>query len=234
MTSEIATAPLERDARQRDLVPPARLAACHALVVGVGAIGRQVALQLAAVGVPRLTLYDDDRVGPENLACQGYFAEEVGQRKVLATAELCRRLHPVARVSPLAERFRRSTAKQLHAGEDLCVFACVDAIGTRRLLWEAVRHSAAFFVDGRMSAEVLRVLAVAHPATDGYYAGTLFDPGEAYVGACTARSTIYTASIAAGLMLGQWTRWLRGLPIDADLCLNLLASELTVTSSSPA
>jgi len=46
--------PLDRDVRQRALVPPARLAACQALVVGVGDIGRQVALQLAALGVPGL------------------------------------------------------------------------------------------------------------------------------------------------------------------------------------
>jgi sulfur carrier protein ThiS adenylyltransferase len=47
--------------------------------------------------------------------------------------------------------------------------------------------------------------------------------------ACTARSTIYTASIAAGLMVSQFTRWLRGLPVERDLLLNLLAAELTVT-----
>ena len=33
---------------------------------------------------------------------------------------------------------------------------------------------------------------------------------------------------AAGLMLGQFTRWLRDLPVERDVLLNLLASELTV------
>ena len=51
-----------RDARQRDLVPPDRLARCHAVVVGVGSVGRQAALQLAATGVPTLSLYDPDAV----------------------------------------------------------------------------------------------------------------------------------------------------------------------------
>ena len=41
----------DRDLRQRDIVPPDKLAACHALVIGVGAVGRQVALQLAAMGI---------------------------------------------------------------------------------------------------------------------------------------------------------------------------------------
>jgi sulfur carrier protein ThiS adenylyltransferase len=234
VTAARATEPVERDVRQRNLVPPERLATCHALVVGVGAIGRQVALQLAAVGVPRMTLFDDDTVGTENLAPQGYWADHVGMLKVTATSHTCRLLHPAIEVSGVPERFRRSTARKFVSERHLIVFACVDSIGTRRLLWESLRHSAALFVDGRMSAEVLRVLAAAHPATDTYYATTLFDESQAYVGACTARSTIYTASIAAGIMVGQWARWLRGQPVDADLCFNLLASELTAAGSPSA
>jgi len=40
----------ERYSRQKDIVPPERIAVCKATVIGVGAIGRQVALQLAAMG----------------------------------------------------------------------------------------------------------------------------------------------------------------------------------------
>src|SRR5437879_8685931 len=133
-----------RDLRQRDIIPPKRLATCHAVVVGVGAIGRQVALQLAAVGIPLLVLYDDDAVAEENLAPQGYCPDQLGKAKVDATAADCRRIHPHAHVIPRAERFRRSTARQLSAGESsLVVFACVDAIATRRLIWESVRGQAA-------------------------------------------------------------------------------------------
>ena len=37
-----------------------------------------------------------------------------------------------------------------------------------------------------------------------------------------------TANIAAGLMVGQFARWLRGLGVERDLTLNLLAAELAV------
>src|SRR5207253_7129263 len=87
--------PAGRDARQRDLVPPDRLARCHAVVVGVGAVGRQVALQLAATGVPAMTLVDPDVVGVENLGPQAYFAAAVGRPKVEATADDCRKLNPL-------------------------------------------------------------------------------------------------------------------------------------------
>src|SRR5438105_9283423 len=94
------TLPLsDRDIRQRQIVPPEKLAACHALVIGVGAIGRQVALQLAAVGVPSLDLVDDDSVGVENLASQAYWQCDLGTPKVEATAEACRLLNPAVELS---------------------------------------------------------------------------------------------------------------------------------------
>ncbi len=223
-----------RDVRQRQIVPPAALASSHALVIGVGAIGRQVAVQLAAVGVPAIHLVDDDRVGEENLAPQAYWPADLGRAKVEATADLCRHINPFVAVTQHPQRFRRSSVRELacfdaeHETTRLAVFACVDSIATRGLVWEAVRGRAAFWADGRMSAEVVRVLASDRPAGDTYYASTLFAAEQAYAGSCTARSTVYTASIAAGLMLSAFTRWLRGLPVDRDLTLNLLSAELTV------
>jgi sulfur carrier protein ThiS adenylyltransferase len=222
----------ERDLRQRELVPPQRLAECHALVIGVGAIGRQVALQLAATGVPEMTLVDDDHVDVVNLAVQGYAQVDLGSTKVGATAEWCRLLNPALRVHSHGERFRRSSAKTLgcfyQREHKLVVFCCVDAIITRALVWDTVKPHATAFFDGRMSAEVVRVLASEVPITDTRYRATLFAPERAFAGSCTAKSTIYSASVAAGLMLAQFTRWLRGMPVDADLVLNLLASELSV------
>lgn len=82
------------------------------------------------------------------------------------------------------------------------------------------------FVDTRMSAEVVRILAAADSGSRAYYPTTLFTAEEAHTGACTSKSTIYTANVAAGLAVGQMTKWLRNMPVDADLCLNILTSEL--------
>ena len=221
----------DRDVRQREIVPPHKLAACHGLVIGLGAIGRQVALQLAAVGMTRMDLIDDDTVGVENLAPQAYFQRDLGEAKVEATAKACWLLNPLIRLSLYPQRFRRSSPKDLAAFADSAlrpaVFCCVDSIATRKLVWESVRARCSFFADGRMSAEVVRVLASDSPPSDSVYPQSLFAPERAYSGSCTAKSTVYTASIAAGLMLSQFTRWLRGLPVDQDQCLNLLSSELT-------
>ncbi len=109
------------------------------------------------------------------------------------------------------------------------IFCCVDSISARGAIWRAVGKNAQFWVDGRMLGEVIRILSVADDEGRDYYPTTLFAQAEAVTGTCTARGVIYTAAIAAGLMPQQFTRWLRGLPVDCDLSLNLLASELAVT-----
>jgi sulfur carrier protein ThiS adenylyltransferase len=234
MTSEVssiepASTLADRDIRQREIVPPGKLAGCHVVVVGVGAIGRQVALQLAAVGAQSLELFDHDTVSVENLAPQAYWPQDLGRPKVDATAEVCRLIHPDIKLVANPTRFRRSFGRSLgEAGKDFAVFCCVDSITARGMVWEAMKDRARFFADGRMSAEVIRVLATDHSTGKAYYPTTLFSEEQALVGSCTAKSTVYTASIAAGLMLGQFTRWLRGLSVERDVLLNLLSMELAV------
>ena len=99
----------------------------------------------------------------------------------------------------------------------------------RRLIWEAVKDRSKFFSDGRMSAEVLRVLTACDTASREHYPTTLFAAGEAYAGSCTAKTTIYCANIAAGMMLAQFAKWLRSLPVESDIQLNLLSAEIAVS-----
>ena len=212
----------ERYSRQRDIVPPDRLAACKATVIGVGAIGRQVAIQLAAMGISWLQLIDFDNVEESNLASQGYLEDDLGRPKVQATADLCQQINHQLEVYEITERFRRST----EVGN--VVFCCVDSIDTRRLIWESVKDRSNFYVDGRMSAEVLRVLTACDVPSREHYPTTLFSASEAYAGTCTAKTTIYCANIAAGFMIAQFTKYLRLLPIDSDIQINLLASEINV------
>ena len=82
------------------------------------------------------------------------------------------------------------------------LFCCVDSIETRRIIWEAVKTKADFYCDGpHEPRRSLRVLTAADPAGRKHYPTTLFAAGEAYAGPCTAKSTIFCANIAAGLMV---------------------------------
>jgi sulfur carrier protein ThiS adenylyltransferase len=194
-------------------------------VIGVGAIGRQVALQLAAIGASRIQLVDFDTVDRTNLTTQGYFAEEIGQQKVIATEAAIHRLDPGIQVETIPDRYR---AKQ-PIGE--AVFCCVDSISARSAIWRSAGSRCRFWADERMLGEVIRILAVGDARGLAHYPNTLFAQAEAQQGSCTSKSTIYAASIAAGLMVHQFTRWLRGLPVDCDTNFNLLAGEYSPLSS---
>jgi len=212
----------ERYSRQADIVPRERIMDCKATVIGVGAIGRQVAIQLTAIGVPVLQLIDFDTVEISNLASQGYLQKNLERPKVDATAEFVREINYDLQIEVILDRFKRSTP----IGN--CVFCCVDKIETRRLIWDAIKDKVSFFVDGRMSAETMRIITACDEKGREYYPETLFTAEQAHTGPCTAKTTIYCANIAAGFMLSQFTKYLRLLPVDPDIQVNLLASEINV------
>lgn len=169
-------------------------------------------------------LQDEIRKVISNLASQGYLEADLGKLKVEATADLCKQINSSLDLHILPQRFRRSQ----EVGNVL--FCCVDKIDTRRLIWEAIKHKVEFFIDGRMSAEVLRIIIACDSVSRQHYPTRLFASEEAYAGTCTAKSTIYCANVAAGLMLAQFAKWLRELPVDCDVQMNLLASEMSVNA----
>ena len=77
-----------------------------------------------------------------------------------------------------------------------------------------------------MLGEVMRVLTATEDYGRDHYSTTLFAQADAQSGSCTARGVIYTAAIAAGLMVHQFCRYLRHQSTDRELSLNLLSSEL--------
>ena len=212
----------DRFIRQRDLVPRQKLTCQLVSVIGVGAIGRQLALQLAAIGAARMQLIDFEHIDPTNITTQGYLAAEVGQAKVQACGTTLRQIDADLELQLVQDRFR----PQLEIGS--AVFCCVDSISARSAIWRSVEHRAEFWADGRMLGETIRVLAAADPASRRRYSESLFQQHQAQTGSCTSRSTIYAAGIAAGLMIHQFTRFLRNMQLDSDVTLNLLSSELVV------
>lgn len=209
-----------RDIRQRELIPPEKLQRTRVTVVGVGAGGRQVAIQLAAIGVPKITLIDPDTVRPENLAAQGYHEADLERPKVEATKDLCESINSEIEVTIINRKFR---SMDFTSG---VLFCCVDSIDTRKTIFAAVSSRADLFIDGRMSAEYVRIFTVHDRASREHYALSLFPGVEAYQGACTAKTTIYCANVSAGLRVAQFAKWLRGCDIDKEIDINLLTNEM--------
>ena len=114
-----------------------RLKASSVLIIGLGGLGSPVALYLAAAGVGRLGLIDDDRVAEHNLQRQVlYGTSSVGRAKVAAAHDRIRDLNPHVNVEPYEERLTTRNALALVRGYDVVVDG-TDQFATRYLVNDA-------------------------------------------------------------------------------------------------
>ncbi len=114
-----------------------RLAAARVLVVGAGGLGSPVLQYLAAAGVGRIGVMDDDVVDETNLQRQTIFAtRDVGRSKTDAAAQYVRELNPGVAVDPIPVRFDESNARDLVRLYDVVV-DCTDRFSTRYLINDA-------------------------------------------------------------------------------------------------
>ena len=120
----------------------ARVDAAHALIVGVGGLGSPVALYLAAAGVGRITLVDDDTVDLTNLQRQiAHTTGRVGMAKVESAAQAMRDINPSIVIATRAARIDETLLAELMPDVDI-VIDCSDNFVTRQAVNDAcVRHS---------------------------------------------------------------------------------------------
>ena len=114
-----------------------RLLAAHVAIVGAGGIGSPLIQALAAAGIGRLTVIDDDRVALSNLQRQYLFATaDVGRAKVAAAADAVARLNPDVRFVPLERRLDAAGFDGFAAGADVVVDGS-DNFATRLMVADA-------------------------------------------------------------------------------------------------
>jgi molybdopterin/thiamine biosynthesis adenylyltransferase/rhodanese-related sulfurtransferase len=117
----------ERYARQLRLpqvgeAGQAKLAAAKVVLLGTGGLGAPAALYLAAAGVGRLSLIDDDRVERSNLHRQVIHADaRVGMAKTESARLALNALNPRVRIETYTERLRADNVERLLAGHDLVI-----------------------------------------------------------------------------------------------------------------
>ena len=116
-----------------------RLLDAHAVLVGAGGIGAPAIQYLAAAGVGRLTLIDDDDVALSNLQRQVLFAtDDIGQPKVEAAEVAIALLNPEVRVTGRQVRLTADNVAELLAGADVVVDGS-DNFATRLAVADAAR-----------------------------------------------------------------------------------------------
>lgn len=211
----------ERFLRNASLIDQQAINRQPVAIVGVGAIGSHLAEMLAKLGVRSFTLIDPDEVDTVNLAVQGFYEKEVGQRKVKAVAE---RLTAIDSMVAVACHEADYGANLVRAGS--AVFACVDSMRVRRQIFrDFTEHDWPVFFDGRMAAESLRVFCIDRNNREAIdlYRASLFPSHEAYREGCTGRATIYCAAMAAAILTAQYKRWVMRQQPDPHIHFDLLA-----------
>jgi molybdopterin/thiamine biosynthesis adenylyltransferase len=121
-----------------------KLRAASVSIVGAGALGGPCALYLAAAGVGRIELWDDDIVDRSNLQRQVQFGEaDIGQSKVEILARRLEAINPNVKVSMQAARFEGESA----AAGNILIDAS-DNFETRFLLNDLAHKTGRFLVSG--------------------------------------------------------------------------------------
>lgn len=113
------------------------LAEAHVVLIGCGGIGSPALQYLAAAGVGRLTLIDDDAVDLSNLQRQTIFAEaDLGKPKAQAAADWVARFDAALECKAVVGRIAADNAAALLAGADLVLDGC-DNFATRLAVSDA-------------------------------------------------------------------------------------------------
>jgi molybdopterin/thiamine biosynthesis adenylyltransferase len=96
----------------------------HVLIVGAGGLGSPVAMYLAASGIGRLTICDNDQVDLTNLQRQIiHRTEAIGTSKSLSAKRTLAEINPEVNVVALSERIDESRLRQLASDADVVVDA---------------------------------------------------------------------------------------------------------------
>jgi sulfur-carrier protein adenylyltransferase/sulfurtransferase len=119
----------------------ARLAGASVLVVGAGGLGCAVLAYLAAAGVGRLIIVDQDRVEESNLHRQPlYRMSDLGQPKADAARAALLAMNPGVRIEALSERLTPANAAELVARAEVIVDAA-DSFAVTYVLSDACQRA---------------------------------------------------------------------------------------------
>ena len=97
-----------------------KLGDSHVAIIGAGGIGSPALLYLAAAGIGKITLIDDDAVSLANLQRQIAFGvNDIGAPKVDAAHQAILRINPDVTVMPVEARITAENADALLTGTDV-------------------------------------------------------------------------------------------------------------------
>lgn len=194
--------------RQADIIPE-KVLGTPIHVIGAGAIGSFAVLSLTKMGFWNVFVWDYDTVDTVNMNCQFYPFSSIGEPKVCALQAL---IKDFAQVEIAAVNDKYTTQTLTPTG---IVLSCADSMEVRKAVFD--NNPMAKIIDTRMGAEFAAMYVVANTKDRESYKETLYSDAEAVQAPCTAKATVYTATLLAG----QAVKAVKDLVLDKDYLFNL-------------
>lgn len=169
-------------------------------VIGAGATGSWLVLQLAKLGIQNITVYDFDIVEAHNIPNQLYGALDVGKPKVTALKEFI--LHQTGTtINAINERYE---SKRLSG----YVFCMVDTMSGRDKIWKQnikFKSAVTLYVEPRMGLDTARIYNVEPMNTDHHkrYEECFYGDDEAEVSSCGTSMTVITTALSTSAWVAR-------------------------------
>lgn len=200
-------------------------------VIGCGATGSFVAMQLVKMGVRKLHVYDFDVVEEHNVANQIFSLANIGQKKVDAFKQWS--LNNSDELQKIVVHDEKVTGDTELSG---IVFVLTDTMESRREIWEgALRYNpnVELVIETRMSVNCGRVytLSPMKPTYVSAYEGTFYEDEEAEVSFCgSSLSIVPTAMEIASRAVWKLLKYSLGKPFANEVLIDLEYNNLICTN----
>ena len=205
-----------------------RLAAAHAVVMGLGGLGSPVAAYLAAAGVGRLTLVDFDRVDLSNLQRQILHGQaDIGHPKVDSAARSLLRLNPGCRIDKVDRRLEQTELEEVFR-DAAVVLDGTDNFASRALINQAALNTRTPLVSGAVIRFEGQLATFDFRDPGGACYHCLYGDGEELGETCTDSGVLASMpGVIGSLQATEALKLLLGLPTLAGQL--LLVDGLTMS-----
>ncbi|PJE31882.1 Molybdopterin or thiamine biosynthesis adenylyltransferase [Pseudooceanicola antarcticus] len=189
-----------------------KLKEASVLVIGAGGLGAPALLYLAAAGVGRIGIVDDDEVSLSNLQRQVVHGDaDVGDAKVFSATRRLKALNPHVEIRPYKRRFDDAIAAELLADYDLILDGS-DNFDTRYLSNRTAVAAGKPLVSGALS-QWEGQLSVFHPASGAPCYACIFPeaPAEGLAPSCAEAGVVAPLpGVVGAMMAGEAVKLITG------------------------
>ena len=166
-------------------------------IVGCGAIGSSVAMQLVRLGANNFYLYDFDKVEIPNIGVSQYNEQDVGLPKVRALTNHMKKVNVMIRVEGTIDKF-----KTYEGSKEGILILGLDSMKARRDIVEMLvkcPHKPKVVIDGRMGAEHYQQY-IYNNITMSQYDKNWYSDDESDPEPCTRKATSYCSNMSGSFI----------------------------------